>query len=71
MPQATVKSYDHETRESVLLDDGLRQLHAPASAIQRSGLRELRIGQRVRFTLESDPDGGDEPVVANLQVVSL
>lgn len=70
MPQATVKSYDHDSREAVLLDDGLVELYAPASAMQRSGLRELRIGQRVRFTLEVDAEG-DEPVVQNLQIVSL
>jgi 2-phospho-L-lactate guanylyltransferase len=53
--QATVRTFDPETRTGdVLLDDG-RALDFPAAAFDASGLRLLRLGQRVR--LETDADG--------------
>jgi cold shock CspA family protein len=66
--QGTVKSYDPEKRRAVLLDDSLRELPVDAEAFAASGLLELRIGQRVRFELESD---GDDERVTNLGIVSL
>ncbi|MFC0106763.1 hypothetical protein [Kibdelosporangium aridum] len=45
--QATVATFSPETRSgTVLLDDG-RQLSFDASAFDRSGLRMLRLGQRI------------------------
>ena len=53
--QATVRHYDPTTGAgTVLLDDG-RELLFPGSALEGSGLRLLRLGQRVH--LEHD-DGG-------------
>lgn len=53
--QATVRSFDPATRSGdVLLDDG-RVLDFGAAAFDASGLRLLRLGQRVR--LEQDPSG--------------
>lgn len=66
--QGTVKSFDPETRETVLLDDSLQQLKVDAEAFAASGLLELRIGQRVRFELVED---GDDERVTNLGIVSL
>lgn len=66
--QGTVKSYDPEKRRAVLLDDSLRELPVDAEAFAASGLLELRLGQRVRFELESD---GDDERVTNLGIVSL
>lgn len=67
--QGTVKSYDPEKRRAVLLDDSLRELPVDAEAFAASGLLELRIGQRVRFELESA--GEDDERVTNLGIVSL
>jgi 2-phospho-L-lactate guanylyltransferase len=54
--QATVRSFDEHSRTGdVLLDDG-SVLAFPARAFDASGLRLLRLGQRVR--LELDDDGG-------------
>ena len=64
MPQGTVKTYDPVTRTAVILDDGLKEIQIPSSAFAASGLRELRIGQRVRFEFE-----GTSPT--NLNIVSL
>jgi 2-phospho-L-lactate guanylyltransferase len=53
--QATVRSFDPRTHTGdVLLDDG-RALTFPARAFEASGLRLLRLGQRVRLRLA--PDG--------------
>jgi 2-phospho-L-lactate guanylyltransferase len=53
--QATVATYDPGTRcGTLLLDDGT-PLAFPAAAFDASGLRLLRLGQRVR--VERDPAG--------------
>jgi 2-phospho-L-lactate/phosphoenolpyruvate guanylyltransferase len=52
--QATVRRYDPHTRSGdVLLDDG-SLLAFPARAFDASGLRLLRLGQRVRLELADD-----------------
>lgn len=54
--QATVKHFDPDTRSgSVVFDDG-RELAFDAEAFDRGGLLKLRLGQRVRLALRSDPD---------------
>ncbi len=68
MPQGTVKTYDPASRTGTLLDDALRERSYDHEAFVASGLQELRVGQRVRFQLEGD---GDEPRVAQLNIVSL
>ncbi|OLB78925.1 MAG: cold-shock protein [Actinobacteria bacterium 13_2_20CM_2_71_6] len=53
--QGTVATFDEESHSgTVLLDDGTR-LEFPADAFAASGLRLLRLGQRVR--LDRAPDG--------------
>ncbi|HWS38747.1 MAG TPA: cold-shock protein [Actinoplanes sp.] len=53
--QGTIATFDPETRSgSLLLDDGT-PLAFGADAFQRSGLRLLRLGQRV--TVEEDDSG--------------
>jgi 2-phospho-L-lactate guanylyltransferase len=52
--QGTVRTFDAATRSgSVLLDDGT-DLPFDAMAFDASGLRLLRIGQRVRIRLADD-----------------
>jgi cold shock CspA family protein len=52
--QATVHRYDPETASgSVLLDDGV-DVPFDAAALQGSGLRLLRVGQRVRIRVAGD-----------------
>ncbi len=66
--QATVSAFDEGTREGrVLLDDG-HELPFPAQALQGSGLRLLRRGQRVR--LETVTDGARTRVVG-VQILTL
>lgn len=52
MTQATVRHFDLATRSGdVLLDDG-QVLRFDAAAFDRSGLRLLRLGQRVRLDFD-------------------
>jgi hypothetical protein len=51
--QATVRSFHPDSREGdVLLDDG-RVMTFDAAAFDRSGLRLLRSGQRVRLEIDA------------------
>ena len=53
--QATVRSFNAETRSgTVLLDDGL-ELPYESVGFDAGGLRLLRVGQRVRMRLEGEP----------------
>jgi cold shock CspA family protein len=54
--QGTVATYDPDTHAGTLLLDDGTELAFPPEAFLRSGLRLLRLGQRV--TVEPGPDGG-------------
>lgn len=69
MPQGTIKSFDHDTHESVVLTDDLVEHAVPAQVFELAPLLELRIGQRVRFEFVDDGDGGE--TVGQLGIVSL
>ncbi len=69
MPQGTVKSFDPVTKAAVVLDDALSEFLVDPETFAASGLRELRLGQRVRFEVEQHP--GSPPRVTNLNIVSL
>ncbi|MGN9907220.1 cold-shock protein [Phytohabitans sp. LJ34] len=47
--QGTVATYDPETRSGTLLLDDGTEVAYPAEAFAASGLRLLRLGQRVRI----------------------
>ncbi|RKR90683.1 hypothetical protein BDK92_5064 [Micromonospora pisi] len=47
--QGTVATYDPQTRSGTLLLDDGTELAFPAVAFDASGLRLLRLGQRVRI----------------------
>jgi 2-phospho-L-lactate guanylyltransferase len=54
--QATVRSFDpHSRTGDVLLDNG-QVLTFPARAFDASGLRLLRLGQRVRLRVDANGD---------------
>lgn len=67
MPQGTVKSFDPITKTAVVLDDALNELLVDREAFGASGLRELRLGQRVRFELDAE----DSKCVTNISIVTL
>lgn len=66
--QATVSRFDEATRGgAVLLDDGI-ELPFAGAALQGTGLRLLRPGQRVRITTSGD---AAERRVDTLQILTL
>jgi cold shock CspA family protein len=54
--QGTVATFDPHTHTGTLLLDDGTELAFPAAAFQRSGLRLLRLGQRV--SIERDAEAG-------------
>ena len=66
--QATVSRFDHDTRSgAVVLDDGV-ELPFDSGALEGTGLRFLRPGQRVRLTVS---EGDDRRHVEHLQILTL
>jgi cold shock CspA family protein len=53
--QGTIATYDPRTHAGTLLLDDGREVAFPAEAFERSGLRLLRLGQRV--TIDRAADG--------------
>ncbi len=68
MKQGTIKTYDPKTRSGVLLDDQKNEFSYDADSIRGSGLRELRIGQRVKFDVQGE---GDRMKIRDLTIVTL
>ncbi len=56
MAQGTVKSFDPDTATGTLLLDSQEELPIEASTFLASGLRELRLGQRLRLEIEGADD---------------
>ena len=53
--QGTVATFDAQSRSGTLLLDDGSELSFPAAAFEASGLRLLRLGQRL--TVSAGPDG--------------
>lgn len=68
MPQGTIRTYDPETRSGVILDDAKNEIAFDLDSFRESGLREFRLGQRVKFHLEGEPP---RQKVRELTIVSL
>ena len=68
MAQGTIKDYDISNRSgSLLLDDRTEVVIDPTS-MEGSGLRYLRIGQRVVFDLAEE---AGRKVARNLKIISF
>ena len=68
MPQGTIKTYDPQTHSGVILDDARTELYYALDSYRASGVREFRLGQRVRFALVGEPG---RQKVRDLTIVSL
>lgn len=66
--QGTVKTYDPATRSGVILDDAKNEFRFDQQSFWGSGLRELRLGQRVKFNAEGE---GPDRVIRDLTIVTL
>jgi cold shock CspA family protein len=69
MRQGTIKDYDEASGTGSLLTDDREEIAiAPGSVLAGSGVRLLRLGQRVKFEVE-ERDG--RPVARDLRLVTL
>jgi cold shock CspA family protein len=68
MPQGTVKDFDDQERTGTLLMEDRTEVHIDATSVEGSGLRFLRIGQRVRFDLVEE---GGRKLARTLRIVTL
>jgi cold shock CspA family protein len=75
MAQGTVRDFDIEARTGTLLmDDRTEVAIEPSSILVGSEIRYLRIGQRVAFELDEDPEGevgSGRKVARELRVVTF
>ena len=68
MPQGTIKSYDPASRSGTLLQDDRTEVHIDVTSMEGSGLRYLRIGQRVKYDLA---DEGGKKVARGLRHITF
>jgi len=68
MPQGTVKDYDEESRTGSLLMEDRTEVRIDPPSMEGSGLRFLRLGQRVRFDLVEE---GGRKVARSLRIVTM
>jgi len=54
MPQGTIKDYDDAARAGSLLQDDRTEILIDQDSTEGSGIRTLRIGQRVAFDVADD-----------------
>jgi cold shock CspA family protein len=65
--QGTIKDFDEEGRTGVLVTDERAEVVIDADSLDASGIRTLRIGQRVKFETE-ERDG--TTVARSLRIVT-
>jgi 2-phospho-L-lactate guanylyltransferase len=68
MAQGTIKTFDEETRNGELLTDDRQEVRIDPTSTEGSGLRTLRIGQRVRFDMAEE---GGAKVARELRLVTF
>jgi cold shock CspA family protein len=66
--QGTVKDFDEQERTGSLLMEDRTEVQIDATSTEGSGLRFLRIGQRVRFDLIEE---GGRKIARTLRIVTL
>jgi cold shock CspA family protein len=68
MPQGTIKDYYLDSRSGSLLMEDRTEVGIDETSVEGSGLRYLRIGQRVSFDLVEE---GGRKVARNLRIVTF
>ncbi len=68
MAQGTVKDFDDDERTGSLLMDDRTEVHIDPTSLEGSGVRFLRIGQRVKFDLV---DESGTKFARTLRIVTL
>jgi cold shock CspA family protein len=68
MPQGTIKQFDIQERTGSLLMEDRTEVGIDATSVEGSGIRTLRIGQRVKFDLIQE---GGRKLARTLQIVTF
>lgn len=68
MPQGTIKDFDVEARTGALLMEDRTEVHIDPTSLEGSGLRYLRLGQRVKFDLIEE---AGRKMARTLRIVTL
>lgn len=68
MPQGTIRTYNAQTKSGIILDDKKNEIPFDHESFRHTGIREFRIGQRVKFALEGE---GPRQKVRDLTIVSF
>ncbi len=68
MAQGTIKDYSGATRTGSLLMEDRTEVAIDATSLEGSGIRLLRLGQRVKFDLA---DEGGKKVARSLRIVTF
>lgn len=68
MAQGTIKDFDDQSRSGTLLQDDRSEVRIDAESLEGSGIRTLRVGQRVIYDLA---DEGGSTVARRLRLVTF
>lgn len=68
MPQGTIRDFDVDQGSGSLLQDDRREVGIDIASLEGSGIRYLRVGQRVAYDLVEE---GGRPIARNLKIVSF
>ena len=68
MAQGTVRDFDDAERTGTLLTDDRTEVNIDPTSVEGSGIRYLRIGQRVKFDLVEE---GGRKLARTLRIVTF
>jgi cold shock CspA family protein len=68
MPQGTIRAYNAQSRSGLIMDDAKKEIAFDFDSFRESGVREFRLGQRVKFLVEGE---APREKVRNLTIVSF
>ena len=68
MAQGTIRDFDVEARTGSLLMEDRTEVHIDPTSLEGSGVRYLRLGQRVKFDVVEE---GGRKVARTLRLVTL
>ena len=68
MAQGTIQEFDDDSRQGQLLLDDRSEVRIDATSLQGSGVRSLRLGQRVKFDVVEE---GGQKIARSLRIVTF
>ena len=68
MAQGTIQEFDDDSRQGQLLLDDRSEVRIDATSLEGSGVRSLRLGQRVKFDVVEE---GGQKIARSLRIVTF